>query len=197
MTRFALAFERVIDALGYLFFVVAVVLAVVALLDWAVRTRRISPFNPIARFFRSSVDPLIAPIERRVVRAGGLPANAPWWALAAVVLGGIIIISLLRFIHSQLIRLAAMSGRGPAGIYVLLVTWTIAVLQIALIVRIICSWFRISPYSVWVRWSFTLTEPILSRLRRVVPPMGMIDLTPLVAYFGLMILEWILLGFVS
>ena len=186
-----------IDALGYLFFVVAVVLAVVALLAWAVRTRRISPFNPIARFFRSSVDPLITPIERRVVRAGGLPANAPWWALAAVVLGGIVIISLLRFIQSQLIRLAMLSGRGPAGIYILLVTWTVAVLQIALIVRIVCSWFRISPYSVWVRWAFTLTEPILSRLRRVVPPMGMIDLTPLVAYFGLMILEWILLGFVS
>ena len=195
MTRFALAFGRAIDALGYLFFVVAAILAIVALLDWAVRTRRISPFNPIARFFRSSVDPLIAPIERRVVRSGGLPANAPWWALAAVVLAGIITISLLRFIQGQLLRMSALGGRGPAGIYILLVTWSIAVLQIALIVRIVSSWFRISPYSVWVKWSFTLTEPILSRLRRVIPATGMIDFTPLVAYFGLMVLEWILLGF--
>lgn len=195
MTRTALVFGRAIDALGYLFFVLAAILAVVALLDWAVRTRRISPFNPIARFFRSSIDPLISPIERRVVRAGGLPANAPWWALAAVVLAGVIIISLLRFIQSQMIRLSVLSGRGPAGIYILLVTWTIAVLQIALIVRIISSWFRISPYSVWVRWSFTLTEPVLGRLRRIVPPTGMIDFTPLIAYLGLMVLEWILLGF--
>lgn len=195
MTRTALVFGRAIDALGYLFFVLAAILAVVALLDWAVRTRRISPFNPIARFFRSSVDPLISPIERRVVRAGGLPANAPWWALAAVVLAGVIIISLLRFVQGQMIRLSVLSGRGPAGIYILLVTWTIAVLQIALIVRIISSWFRISPYSVWVRWSFTLTEPILGRLRRIVPPSGMIDFTPLIAYLGLMVLEWILLGF--
>jgi YggT family protein len=195
VTQFALVFGRAIDALGYLFFVLAAILAIVALLDWAVRTRRISPFNPIARFFRSSVDPLITPVERRVVRAGGLPANAPWWALAGVVLAGIVTISLLRFIQAQLLRLAALSGRGPAGIYILLVTWSIAVLQIALIVRIISSWFRISPYSVWVRWAFTLTEPILGRLRRVIPPTGMIDFTPLIAYFGLMLLEWILLGF--
>lgn len=197
MTRFALVFGRAIDALGYLFFVLAAILAVVALLDWAVRTRRISPFNPIARFFRASVDPLITPIERRVIQAGGLPANAPWWALAAVVLAGIITISLLRFIQAQLLRLSTLAGRGPAGIYILLVTWSIAVLQIALIVRIISSWFRISPYSVWVRWAFTLTEPILGRLRRLIPPTGMIDFTPLIAYVGLMVLEWLLLSFIQ
>ena len=195
MTGFAFGFGRAIDALGYIFFIVAVLLALVALLDWAARTRRISPFNPIARFFRSSVDPLIRPVEQRVIRAGGLPANAPWWALAGVVLAGIVVISLLRFLQGQILRLSILSDRGPAGIYILLVTWSIAVLQIALIVRIISSWFRISPYSVWIRWAVTLTEPILSRLRRVVPSMGVIDITPLVAYIGLMILEWVLLSF--
>ena len=56
---------------------VAVVFGAVCVIDWAVRTRKISPFNAVARFCRSTIDPFIAPIERKVVRAGGLPASAP------------------------------------------------------------------------------------------------------------------------
>ena len=47
-----------------MFEIAVVVLAVICLIDWLVRTRRINPFNPVARFFRSSVDPLLAPVER-------------------------------------------------------------------------------------------------------------------------------------
>ena len=39
---------------------IAVVFGVICVLDWAVRTRKISPFNAIARFCRATVDPLIA-----------------------------------------------------------------------------------------------------------------------------------------
>src|SRR5919107_5544492 len=81
---------------------IAVVFGVICLLDWAVRTRKISPFNAVARFFRSTVDPFIAPVERKVVRAGGTPASAPLWALAAVVVGGIIIITVLDFIRTEI-----------------------------------------------------------------------------------------------
>jgi YggT family protein len=84
-------------------------------IDWLVRTRRISPFNPVARFFRSSVDPLLAPVERRVVRAGGTPASAPWWALVAVVVGGILVLQLMEFVGGQLVGLVRAAARGPAG----------------------------------------------------------------------------------
>ena len=58
--------------------------------DWAVRTRRINPFSRTARFFRGRIEPMMAPVERVVVRSGGVPSTAPWWALAAVVVGGIL-----------------------------------------------------------------------------------------------------------
>ena len=51
-------------------FWLAAALAIIALVDWAVRTRRLNPFGPVARFFRRVVDPMMAPVERRVVRAG-------------------------------------------------------------------------------------------------------------------------------
>ena len=81
----------------------AVVFGAICVLDWAVRTRKISPFNALARFCRSTIDPFIAPIERRVVRAGGAPASAPLWALAAVVVGGILLLTLLDFIRLEIV----------------------------------------------------------------------------------------------
>ncbi|HEX2718113.1 MAG TPA: hypothetical protein VHM67_10565, partial [Gemmatimonadaceae bacterium] len=87
---------------GRALFVLAAILALVALVDWLVRTRRINPFNPVARFFRRAVDPLIAPVERRVVRAGGMPHAAPWWALVFVVVAGIVLLGVLRWTHAQL-----------------------------------------------------------------------------------------------
>lgn len=185
--------DLVITLLRPAFFVAAAVLTVVAAGDWAVRTRRINPFSALARFFRASVDPLIAPVERRIVRAGGLPSNAPWYALAAVVIGGIIIITILGFIQGQLSRAAFAAGMGTSGVLRLLVGWVFGFLQIALLVYVISGWVRVSPYSVWVRWAYVVSEPLLRPLRKIVPPIGgAIDITPLIAYFIL----WLIEGFV-
>src|SRR5262249_1544657 len=157
----------VMDVVRTVFFYAAVVLAAVCVIDWAVRTRRINPFNPIARFFRRTVDPLMAPVERRIVRAGGLPSSAPWWTLATVVVAGILVITILRFAAGQLVNLQFAMRAGPYGVVRLVVGWTFALLEIALLVRVIVSWIRVSVYSPWVRWSFVLTEPILRPLRRI------------------------------
>jgi YggT family protein len=172
---------------------IAVVFGVICILDWAVRTRKISPFNAIARFCRATVDPLIAPIERKVVRAGGTPAAAPLWALAAVVIGGILLLSLVDFILIQVAKSMIASQNGAAGIFHLLVSWTFTILKIALIVRVISSWLPISPYSRWVLWSYKLSEPILAPMRRIVPNLGGLDITPILAYFLLSLTESFLL----
>jgi YggT family protein len=186
VNAFASGFDAVLEVLRVVFFVAAIALAIVCAIDWAARTRRINPFNPIARFFRQTVDPLMAPIERSIVRRGGLPSNAPWWTLAGVVILGIVVISVLGFVRTQLLVVAAAAGAGPRGIGRVVVSWIFALLQIALLVRVLISWIpRVSPYSKWVRWAFVLTEPILRPLRRIVPTIGMIDITPIIAYFVL------------
>lgn len=182
-------FDVVLAALRLLLFAVACVLFVVFAIDWLVRTRRINPFNPLARFFRRAVDPMIMPVERRIVRAGGTPASAPWWTLVAVVVGGILLILALQFLRDLLVSTAISASRGPRGFYDLLVSWTFGVLKIALIVRIAASWLRLNAYGKWIRWSVALTEWLLRPLRSIIPPFGMIDVTPIVAYFILVLLE--------
>lgn len=186
-------------ALGvrYLVAAVATCLGVLFLLDWLVRTRRINPFHPVARAIRRFVDPLIAPVERRIVRAGGMPSSAPVWALVGVVIGGIIIVSGLDFVVQSLTAMFMAVASGPAGIFALLVRLTFGLLRLALIIVVIVSWLPVSPFSSWVHWAFSLTEPFLRPLREMLPRVGMFDISPIVAYFLLGILEWAFLRMVG
>jgi YggT family protein len=192
MDAFMVAVGVVIEVLRTVLLSVALVFGAICVLDWAVRTRKISPFNAIARFCRSTIDPLIAPIERKVVRAGGTPAAAPLWALAAVVVGGILLLTFLDIIRLEIAQSIIASQNGAAGIFHLLVSWTFTILKIALLVRVISSWLPISPFSVWVRWSYLLSEPILAPMRRIVPNLGGLDITPILAYFLLNLTESLL-----
>ena len=171
------------------FFAVAMLVAIICAVDWLVRTRRLSPFGMIARFTRANVDPAIAPIERAVVRAGGVPSSAPWWALVVVVLAGIIVITVLDFLRGQVEMFMRAIDDGPRGIYQLTVSLIFAVLQLAIIVRVVISWVRVRPGSRIARWSFKLTEPMLRPLRQVIPTFGAVDITPIVAWFLLSLLE--------
>jgi YggT family protein len=183
--------SAVSGGLRYALFVAAVVVGIVAAVDWAVRTRRLNPFGGIARFFRRTIDPLMVPIERRVVRSGGRPSSAPLWTLGVVVVGGLLLIALFDFVTGQLAAVSSAVSFGPRGVLVLLVGWTFALLRIALIVRVISSWIRVSPYSPWIRWSYSLTEWMLAPLRRVIPLLGGIDITPIVAYLVLGLIQGI------
>jgi YggT family protein len=169
-------------------FWVAIGVAIIALADWAVRTRRLQPFGAIARFCRRFVDPLMAPVERRIVRAGGLPTSAPWWSLVFVVVGGLLLVTVLNFLGGFLISLLWGLG-SPGRLGVLLVSWTFGIIRIALIVRVISTWFQISPYSKWVRWSYVLTEWMLAPLRRILPTFGPFDVSPIVAFLLLSLIQ--------
>ena len=173
-----------------LVFASVAILAVLFLLDWLARTRKLNPFNPIARSVRRAIDPLILPIERRVVRAGGLPSSAPIWALVGAVILGVILVSGVDWVLGSIVSLWFAATSGPMGLFVFLVRLTFGVLQLALLVVVVVSWLPISPYSPWVRWAFVLTEPILRPLRGIVPSLGAFDITPIVAYFVLQIIEW-------
>jgi YggT family protein len=59
---------------------------------------------------------------------------------------------------------------------------------IAIIVRLVLSWFPLSPGSVMERvnyWLRRITDPVLEPLRRVLPPLGPIDISPMIAIIGL------------
>jgi YggT family protein len=68
--------------------------------------------------------------------------------------------------------------------------------QIIIIARVLLSWFPLQPGTVMARVNGVLlrvTEPVLGPLRRLLPRMGMLDLSPLVAILLISVLSRVLL----
>ena len=66
------------------------------------------------------------------------------------------------------------------------------ILQFAIIIRALMSWFNPSPDNPIVRLVSEITEPVLAPLRRIVPRIGMIDITPIVAILLMNVIETML-----
>lgn len=78
-------------------------------------------------------------------------------------------------------------------IHLLFVTYTVL-----LFVRIISSWFPQWQAHHLVRFVGFYTDPYLNLFRRLLPPLGgVLDISPILGFFGLRIAEMILLGLVQ
>ncbi|MFQ5864432.1 MAG: YggT family protein [bacterium] len=57
------------------------------------------------------------------------------------------------------------------------------------IIRVVISWVNPDPSSPIVQFLIRVTEPVLSRIRRYVPYLGGLDISPMILIFGLYIVE--------
>ena len=166
---------------------------IVAATHWAVRSRRLNAFGAWPRLVRRTSDPLLRPVERRVVRFGGNPQDAPFWLLAAVVAGGLVLLGLFRWLVGFIDSVRFVSSGGPRYWLAAFVRTAASLLEIALIVRVIASWLGMS-HARWMRPVNALTNWMITPLRRVVPPLGPVDITPLVAWIMLILAERLIVG---
>jgi YggT family protein len=68
----------------------------------------------------------------------------------------------------------------------------ISVYYIVLLARVILSWFPLQPGTAMASIAsiiYQLTEPVMGPVRRIIPTVGMIDISPIVVFFGLRILQ--------
>ena len=66
------------------------------------------------------------------------------------------------------------------------------VLAFIIFIRAILSWFPVSRHNPIVAFLDYITEPILAPLRRVIPRIGLIDITPMVAIIILIVIARII-----
>ncbi|CAK8724156.1 YggT family protein [Candidatus Electrothrix laxa] len=55
--------------------------------------------------------------------------------------------------------------------------------------RAIISWVNADPYNPIVRFLVQATDPALEKIRRYIPPMGGLDLSPMLLIFALVFLQ--------
>lgn len=165
----------------YAVFAVFVLAVLVATASWLVRTRRVSPFGPVGRGLRQVTDPLLRPVEGRVVRAGGSPAHAGWWLVIGVAILGVLVVSLAQWLVNALGSITGAAHSGPRVMIALVVEIAFDVLFLAVFLRAIASWLGAFRYSRWMRPIYWLTDWIVEPIRRMLPPTGAFDFSPVVA----------------
>ena len=160
---------------------------------WLVRRRMVSPFGALGRGLRSVTDFVLDPVEARIVRMGGNPANAGGWLVIGVAVAGVILLSLLGWLQGFVVNVRWAAAGGPKQLLATLVGIVYGVLLFALIVRVIGLWLGWFRYTVWMRPFYFLTDWIVEPIQRVVPPLGPFDISPLLAMIALWLLKGILL----
>jgi len=70
----------------------------------------------------------------------------------------------------------------------------IEIYTFVLLIRILMSWIpNLDPYNPIVQFLLQVTDPVLEPARRLIPPIGMIDISPIVVFIALSIIRDLLL----
>lgn len=129
-----------------------------------------------------------------MLRWGGNPQDAPLWLAGAALLAGLALVLLTRWIIGTAVSLGAMRDAGPSAWLRLLVSGAASLLMLSIMIRVIGSWLGAGRYNPWMKPFYFLTDWIVEPIRRRLPPMGALDLSPVAAYFLIFLLREVLLS---
>ena len=111
--------------------------ALAALGSWLVRTRRVSPFGVLGRTLRTVTDPIMKPVERRLVRMGGNPVHAGGWLIVLTAVAGIVLLSVVGWAMATFQTAHAAASRGPGATAGLIIDLLYRILFAALVVPVV------------------------------------------------------------
>ncbi len=129
--------------------------------------------NPLAQGILRFTSPLVVPVRRIVPSFGRLDTAT---VLVAFVIQYLTVMLLL-LIMGQTAGIAAIALTALVKLIVL----SINLFVYAIFIRIILSWISQGGYNPATAIITTLTEPVLRPFRRLIPPMGGFDISPIFA----------------
>ncbi len=137
-------------------------------------------YNPMSQFVVKVTDPLIKPLRKVIPGIAGLDISSlalAWFvSLLSMVLIGLLNNASLNINLGLLLVIPLFKViSGCFWLFIFLI-----------FVRAISSWFVSGGYNPILAVIGQLTEPLLSRCRRLLPASGGFDLSPMIALFGLM-----------
>ncbi len=140
-------------------------------------------FSWASRNIRRLTDPLINPMRRGLMGFGVDPKYAPLVAILVAILLGWFTLQLLSSVANTLVGVLLASG---AGAFVPLVGYllygALGIYSLLIFIRIIFSWGMVGFQNRLMKFLVIVTDPLLLPLRRIVPPLGMFDISPIVGF---------------
>ncbi|WP_027706684.1 YggT family protein [Zooshikella ganghwensis] len=174
----------IFSTLNYILQTVVGLYILAVLLRLLLQLVRADFYNPISQFIVKATNPLLVPLRRVVPSVGGVDT-------ASLTLAFIIQILLLYII-------AAFDGISPADLSVFAVVFTALLCLIAailkfyffaLIIIAIASWIAPGNYNPAMIILRQITDPVTNIVRRVIPPMGGLDLSVMVVILAIFFIE--------
>jgi YggT family protein len=160
------------------------------ILRFLLQTVRADFYNPISQFLVRITNPLLKPMRGIIPGFGGLDTAALTLALAIQILA--IVLALL-FKGQALPNIFLLVVWGVLGIVGMVVKFYF----FALLATIILSWVAAGSQNPAVALLHRFTEPVMAPFRRILPPMGGLDLSPILVFVTINILQILLLNAAS
>lgn len=159
---------------------------VAVMLRFLLQMSRADFYNPVSQFLVKVTNPPLIPLRRVIPGFIGID-------MAAVVL-----LIVIQAVELVLVGLVQGFSLGIAGLIVLTVAELFNLLLniyfFTILIQVILSWVNPGGYNPAVALLYSLNEPILSRARRMIPPISGFDLSPIVVFIGIQLVKMLLVA---
>jgi YggT family protein len=153
----------------------------------------VNPFWRSAISLKRATDPMILPIRRLLVAFRLEPKIAPFIAVLLIILIGYFVFqvasSVLNTIAGILYAVSIGVPGFPIAIVGYLVFGLLGLYTLAIFMRIFLSYGALGYGNRWMRFLIRITEPLMGPLRRRIRPVGMFDISPIIAFLVLWVLQ--------
>ena len=187
--------ERIYWFSSWLIITAIVTMIVLMVLRLIANQLDLNPFSWSALTIRRLTEPFISPTRRTLARYGVDQKYAPLVTVLLTILLGWFALTLVHGIANTIAGL--LYGLTSGGVVALIgyMLYGLVTIYIMLVfIRIIVSYTSLGYGNRVMRFLINVTEPLLGPLRRMVPRVGMFDISPLVAFIILWILHVAIAG---
>lgn len=187
-------FDQIYELVWYLVATAIMLLIALLLLRTLVNYADLNPFSWPYRTIRQLTDPLVNPVRRGVVRAGLDAKLAPLVTILIAILLGYIAVQLVGAVRLTLNGIVDSLRQGATFRFVgFLLFGLLAIYSLLIFMRIIFSW-GVSSINRVFRFLVRVTEPVLGPFRRLIPPLGMFDISPIVVLLLIQLFQQAIMG---
>jgi YggT family protein len=154
---------------------------IVLMLRFILQQVRADFYNPISQFIVKATAPVLNPARKIIPGIGGID------------LATIIVVVL--FIAVKIFIIALLAGYSPTLPALILtgirdfISLALNIFIFAIVIQAILSWINPDPYNPVSGLLFSITRPVLEPFRRIIKPVGGLDLSPLFALIALMFVQ--------
>jgi YggT family protein len=177
--------------------VVAAIIAVTALMviRLIADAANLNPFSKLALLIRQLSDPFVFRMRRGLMGFGIDPKYAPIVVILIAILLGYFALQLadtLAFTVAGLLNSLTHGAIVSALGYI--IYGAVSLYIVFIFMRIVFGWGMVSYSNRIMRFLVNVTEPLLGPLRRIIPPLGMMDISPIVAFLILWLFQQAIAG---